>query len=317
MRTHSEHKHAMTTLNLDFKARRREFFESRLATLFLDKLNDFTSVKKISTAIANLIEENKTTVLNIIAKEPKITDDLRAPFFGSCYGEHETISPEKALEDILFILKNPQGNSSTIMQIHCIFEHRIHGFPADKIDEQTKESLQHTLSPASLFNSSNRSRAIKTEKATPTKQLGFAQNPVFSKMTGESQQTHLRAIDKFQAQQSSHFFKAAAETNSPVICGPSGHTKSLLIGASLYGNLSSPDEVSEYAFACFAFLAAGGNHSFHEVMVIANLIGVHYEAGNYANSISTSLKATDVYQNLCEQFPEFLEEMTHSALQAA
>ncbi|OGT48086.1 MAG: hypothetical protein A3E82_06960 [Gammaproteobacteria bacterium RIFCSPHIGHO2_12_FULL_38_11] len=315
MRTSITHKELLGTVHHDLKARYREFFESKLATSLLQQLNYFLSVEKITASIINLINKNKTSLLETMTHNSKIIDELREPYFGSLYKANELPSPEQVLKDMLLILNNKKSDPNIVMQIHCIFSYRIYNTLGIKIELSKSESLKNTLLPDSLFNSTNRKRVEK--EAKPTNQLGFAQNPVFSKMIGQSEKIHFRAIDRFQPQNSSNFFKAAAEKNSPVICGASGHTSSLLLGASLYGNLSSTEELMEYSLACFAFLAAGGNHSFHEVMVVANTIGVHYEAGKYSNSIPLSVKTTEVYQNFCAQFPEFLDDGAQQTLKIA
>ena len=79
------------------------------------------------------------------------------------------------------------------------------------------------------------------------------------------------------------------------------------MGAKLYGNLTAT-ELQEYTTACFAVLVAGGNHSFNEVFMVANQIGVPYEMGNYALSLPDSFKQTAAYQKINETFGHFLEK---------
>src|SRR3990167_2484141 len=130
---------------------------------------------------------------------------------------------------------------------------------------------------------------IKEDNIKSTTQLGISRHPVFIKMLEKSDKNHTRAMEKYTPDYKTTFFKSALEKNIPIFCGPSGHTGSLMLGAKLYGDLTS-EQLKEYALVSFAFLAAGGNHSFHEVMVVAALVGVDFKVGNYAESIPLSIK---------------------------
>ncbi|HEX4044990.1 MAG TPA: hypothetical protein VHZ76_04920 [Gammaproteobacteria bacterium] len=289
-------------LHNELQLKYREFFESKLAVFLLDYASHFLSVKKISTAIVNLMETNKSIVINTIMKDSKIIAELREPYFGSCYDKKQTVSAEQVFEKILSILK--EGSQlKNIMQIHCIFIHRIY----DQIEKKPeKAALVSQIFPLSLFSKENRSRIEKKEEEIKeTTQLGITHHRVFSKMLRQSDKNHIRALDRFQPDDGSDFFKSSAEKRVPVVCGASGHTGSLMLGVKLYGDLTS-DELKEYTLAAFAFLAAGGNHSFYEVLKVANLVGIDFQIDDYSVGVPTSIKKDESYQTIKNQFPEFL-----------
>ncbi len=292
-------------LHNELKIRYREFFESKLAIDILKPDNKFYSVNKVSSSIIKLLESNKKTVIDLIENNSKIIDELREPYFGSCYDTKQEANPREVLEKILSILKDEGSDLRKVMNIHGLFIYRIYDFLEKKIE---KTALVGKLFPSSLFSKENRSRVeTKEENIKSTPQLGISRQPVFMKMLGQSDKSHRRAMEKYTPDYNVAFFKAALRKHIPVVCGPSRHTGSLMLGAKLYGDLSS-EQLNEYALISFAFLAAGGNHSFHEVMLVANQIGVEYQEENYAKSMPASIKRSDTYKKLSDRFPEFLDE---------
>ncbi len=290
-------------LHNELKIRYREFFESKWAIHLSKQAKEFSSVSKISSAIVKLIESNKKTVINLIANDHKMIAELREPYFGSCYDSKQEVTAEEVFEKILLILKNETPDLSNVMQIHCIFIHRIY----DHLEKKSeKPELVSKLYPGYLFSKENRHRVEeKKEKMKLTTQLGISRHRVFNRMLEHASKKHQRAIEKFVPNYQANFFKSALKEAIPVATGPSGHAGSLMLGAKLYGNLTS-EEMTEYALACFAFLAAGGHHSYHEVMTVAALVGVDFQVGNYEKGVPSSIKKTKMYQILSKQFPEFL-----------
>ncbi|OGT62348.1 MAG: hypothetical protein A3E85_03825 [Gammaproteobacteria bacterium RIFCSPHIGHO2_12_FULL_45_12] len=291
-------------LHNELQIRHREFFESKLAIDLLKHNKQFSSVNKISSAIVKLIESNKKAVMDLITSNPNIITELREPYFGSCYDSKQETNPAEVLEKICSILNNENADVRNAMQIHCIFIHRIY----DHLEKRSeKTEFVSKLFPSSLFSKENRSRVeIKEDNIKSTTQLGISRHPVFIKMLEKSDKNHTRAMEKYTPDYKTTFFKSALEKNIPIVCGPSGHTGSLMLGAKLYGDLTS-EQLKEYALVSFAFLAAGGNHSFHEVMVVAALVGVDFQVGNYAESIPLSIKKSGMYQKLSNHFSEFLD----------
>ena len=303
----------------DLQIRHREFLESKLAIDLLKCAKHFISVKKISAAIVKLITSNRKVIIDAIAElqkiknaeeiknakdktESEIIAEFREPYFGSCYAKKEEVTVDAALNKMLSILNDENPDLSQVMQVHGIFAYRIYNL-IEKRNE--KSEFVSNLSFDSLFSKENRER--KTDpNVKPTIDLGITHHPVFIKMLEKSDKKHVRAVDKCTLiNHNSAFFKSAEEKILPVFCGPSTHTKSLMLGAKWYGDLAA-DELKEYACAAFAFLTAGGNHSFYEVMVVAKLFGVDFQSNDYSSIIPSSIKATAIYKNLIQRFPGFL-----------
>lgn len=93
----------------ELKFRYKEFFESKFAVEILKNDNNFSSVKKVSSEIYKLIKANQTIVLDTIKSESKIINELRVPFFGSCYGAVEEVTPSQVLEKNLRNLVKRKG----------------------------------------------------------------------------------------------------------------------------------------------------------------------------------------------------------------
>lgn len=293
----------MKTIINELQTRHKEFFESQLATHLLKHPEYFPSVGKISEKITRLMERHKNKVIDIIKQTPKITEELQEPYFGASLGSEQPITAQTVYENILAVLSGQHRDLSNVIQVHCIFIHRIYDHleqPAHKAD------LVNTLFPLSLFNNEYRGRKEKPSKPSTTHAQGITQNSFFSKKIEAHEKAHLRALDKFEPNQDSNFTKSAMEHNLPIVCGPSGHTGSLMLGAKLYGELTA-DELKEYALASFSFLTSGGNHSFHEVYLIANLLGVTYEMNNYAASIPETIAEAETMQPLKSNFPMYLK----------
>lgn len=282
----------------ELRLRYKEYLESKLAVTFLSHPAYFNSVKKVSIAIVQLISANKEIVLNAIKSNPEILAELRTPYFGSIYDETEYVSSSKALKKILSVLLSENASLDKVMQIHCIFTHRIFKLLPN---EKNSSGFADKLCTSTLFSA--RCRVIKLETPEATRKLGIANHLVFSKMLGEHEKKHLRALDKFTPDYSTTFFKGTKQKGIPAVCGPSGHTRTLLRGAALYGNFNA-NQLREYAFACFVFLAAGGNHSFYEVMAVANLIDADFHIDNYASAIPESVKLADEFKELERELPE-------------
>lgn len=274
-----------SALHHELRLRYREFFESKLAVELLKNSNLFQSVRLISEQILKLIENNINKILQIFEDNPTILVELREPYFGSCYDGNQDVTPHQLLEKIRHILADDKAELKTIMQIHSIFVYRVYDI-LEKNSEKPKWVSQ--IFTDILFNKDNRVRTErKKEDVKSTMQLGISRSPVFCKKLGLSDKNHISALEKFKFDSNACFFKSALQKGIPVVCGPSGHTGSLMLGARLYGNLNK-EQLKEYAWASFAFLAASGNHSFYEVMLVAAAAGAEVHAENYAASIPSS-----------------------------
>jgi hypothetical protein len=77
--------------------------------------------------------------------------------------------------------------------------------------------------------------------------------------------------------------------------GPSGSTGTLLQAGKLFGNLDG-DLLRQYVWAIVGYLVGGGMHSYHEVMVIARMVGCPYKDGAYVPSLPDSFLRSQDYE---------------------
>ena len=282
--------------------RYREFFESRLAVELLHSTEPFSSVQSVSENIMTFMTANKRQVEALIRDNPSIISELREPYFGGLYTATAEVNETAVFDDILRVLNDHQADLSCVMQLHCLFIHRIY---RPLTDDAALSALHESLHPAEFFSADNRARQIGDHLPIATQQWGFAKNKVYAMKLGHSAPLHVRGVDKFTPVKESAYFSFTQAHQLPFACGPSSHTSSLMLGAKLYGELSA-DALQEYALISFAFLAAGGHHSFHEVMTVARLAGVDYQPGAYASCIPPSVQTTSLYKSLRQEFPQFL-----------
>lgn len=276
----------------ELQTRYKEFFESKLAVTLLENPKFLPVVQKVSKKICALIEQNHGKILKQITENKKISEELfDVRYFGRLNNNSSDAS--QILNMMLNVLQTDSSNLSQVLQIHCIFSYRI--YPAIA-EQKPKKTYLH-----------EHARVEISKESKLSKQLGITRNKVFSKMIGDENLEHAPALNRFIPDNKSNFFQISAGKNIPFVAGPSGHTASLMIGALSYG-IKDTEELTQYALACFAFLAGGGNHSFNEVMFVANKIAeVPFKINNYSLSLSNSFKNTYSYRNLCLRFPEFIE----------
>lgn len=301
----AKQRHLQCVVNRDIRLGPVEYFESHFALTLLKHLDLFASVKKISAAITQLMETNRDAYLHIMQQQQSIIhQELSAPYFGALYSANQPVTAETLFNDIYRVLQQKHGDFSSILQVHCIFYHRIHLKHCKEAEHRCKSGWSHPL-----FAHRHQDRIEREQHLQrPTTLPGLSAHTFFNRslMNAHGPRTpHLRAKEKFQLNPSSNYSTLQNKHTIPMICGPSGHTMMLMTAASLYGNLT-PEETKEYALAIFAFLASGGNHSFYEVMCVANLYGVNNAPDNYASAITPTIEQSQPYQALRTRFPHYL-----------
>jgi hypothetical protein len=284
----------------------REFFESKLAITLLKHPELFPAVKTVSASLIKLIKANSDRIMSLIDQKPEILEVLyNETFFGRFNPEERSIkTPTHVIKTLLNILESDQSNFNQVMQVHAFFIRKLRIIIGDNPD---LKPIETQIFKNNLFL--NRSR-VEFKNIPCTKQLGIVRNRAFYKMIGESKEVHLRAADCFKSGTDLPS-TTMITTDRLFVAGASGHTGELLLGAILYGELSatrSLDALQQYTLACFVFLAAGGNHSYFEVMSVAAKVGAPYEQNNYLISIPESIKKTDIFKELAKEFSQFLEE---------
>jgi hypothetical protein len=90
---------------------------------------------------------------------------------------------------------------------------------------------------------------------------------------GTDTQMVYRGIDAFTMDEARDFCqRARLVLNMPLAAGVSGSTAELIGVATTLG-LSRPDQ-QKYAIAVIAYIAGGGNHSYHEIAVVLSAAGL-------------------------------------------
>jgi hypothetical protein len=312
-------------LHEELQAAYPAFFESKLAVTLLRSKENFPVVKKISEKMGTLLRENQDK-LSIVETHPKIKEELyERRYFG-----HLAKKDQSILADMMAILTDDKATFDQVLQVHCIFTYRVypllnqlflkklkalnlHSKDSPRIDRRKTALVASFPLPDTISD-----LILEYENYyEPTQQLGILKTKgkdVFSKLIGKGEKTHARAIDRFEPNHHSFFFKTISPRKLPFVAGPSGHTISLMLGSLFYG-LETLGELQEYALACFVFLASGGNHSFHEVMMAAKWVAeVPHEFESYDKSLPEAFKNTSTYRKLAREFPEYLEEVSGPSL---
>ena len=292
-----------TELHQELKLRYNEFFESQLAVTIVEKKSDAKSIAKISAAIIDLLEAHADKVKAIIEIKPEILKELSEPYYGASFASGDRPTTEAIYKKMLEVLRDATSLKQ-MMQIYGVFIHRIYDA---LVTHPQKPAIVKKLFANSLFSTENRSRSEhKVADVKVTQQQGICLNPVFAKKVSVSDSSHSRALDRYQLNPNSLFSKAAKKHARPTVCGASGHTGSFMLGATLYGMLEKA-ELKEYALICFAFLTAGGNHSFDEAMVVAGLVGVDFKENDYAANFHDTFLEEAPFEEIRSQFSSYFK----------
>lgn len=294
-------------------------FKENFETLFSTKLLYDNEIKKVVHKISNLVSEllkdNLNAVVTLIQTNPVIREHIfQSEYFGHSNLSGEKYSnPESVVSLILGILNDPKASLIHVMHLQWIVIHDLY----DKLENKSafkncanKNEIVKKIFFNDLFNPKRRYE-IPTDNAL-TAIFGINRN-LFFKNKASRGDVHFPAMKKFLPNENSDFYKMTEKNSLPFVSGPSGHTGSFLLLAKLCD--LNPMELNIYALACFAFLTCGGNHSFHEVMIIANILGVPFEIGNYEVSIPESIKSSPLYRELQQFFPEFLPDVRMNKLE--
>lgn len=284
----------------------RRYFESKLADTFIRQPGSISSIRKISLAIVALIQRNLYMVISQIGTNLQIKNEI---YDKNYYGHLETdnkdsATPQNICHQIINVLENPAAKLNQVINIHAIFIHRIFDHLPNKSITLTNEAINSKkaelcslLFPDFLFKQRNRKEIRKdlSLRTTP----GINRNRFFQNKLKKTEE-HSPALYRFVLTEQSAM-------NMLFVAGSSGHTGSLLLGAMLYGKLTQ-EECKEYAFYCALSLIHGGNHSFHEAMMVAHQVGIPYSSDHYEVSIPESIKQMQEFTELCSEFPQFLTE---------
>jgi hypothetical protein len=273
------------TLN-EMKIEFNAFYQSKLAISILKDKSNAHSVTKIAQKIGKLLEANKAQSICVIESDVKIKADL---YGENIYGRLPPPTLVSTYKQIVDMVNNPQSKIEQLLLIQCVFIHRIYDHLSQKNTDNShtdyqglKQSLVTQLFPDQLFNDRGRSKSedkiseeTKNNFIKKTDYAGINNNKFFITHIKKYKKTkpHLRAKDVIATDEKSAYYQRTQQKLTPYVAGASGHTGSLLLGAKLYGDLCK-DELKAYALTIGAYFIAGGNHSYDEVMIVADQLNI-------------------------------------------
>lgn len=317
------------------KINKLKCFESKLAEMILNNPRAFPAVGKLSNIIIDLLKRNKKFLLTSdLFKDGKIQGELFSrTHFGKLGSElSECINAETLLDKIIESLQKRESNTPLVMHLHQIFMQKIFEILPDKeiirddkdINSDEPKTLSQNIADrlfknecwaklkkevaGKIFSNELFTQPVRIAKdkiGELTRQIG-----IFGKtkcaITSQTEE-HQSGSDQFKPHPNSTWAAWVNEKGLPFVAGPSGHTGSSLLLATLAGNFNR-EESKEYFSALVGLLTGGGYHSIHEMTAIAEKIGLLYDAssGNYTHFLPESLLQTQDYQTLAQQYPEYL-----------
>ena len=230
------------------------------------------AVRQVSKAIIDLINTNQFRH-NLSGEQIKeIETELYADeFYGKLSVTKEGLNP---LEVIAASLSDSSLKLHQTMHVHAVFIHRIW-------DSLSVKSQMHLSSEAMILKKNKICQKIFYNKYFKgrsrinkhTNRLvdysGTASASFFCNKMPRCE-PHRRAKDQFSADITSDDYRGALDNSMSWVSGISGHTGSLLLGALLYGSLNA-EQLKEYRLAIFAYLGSGGQHGFHECMIVGEV----------------------------------------------
>ena len=114
-----------------------------------------------------------------------------------------------------------------------------------------------------------------------------------------------RGIDAFTMDEAKAFCqRARLKINMPLAAGVSGSTAELInVGMTLgLGGL----DLQKYAIAVLAYIGGGGNHSYHEIMIVLAAAGVVDDPDTYAGI--KPLIGEDMFTQLAKAHPDAFKD---------
>ncbi len=288
----------------------RERFETVLAVSLLESPTLLETVDIVNQFILEMIQNRREAVVECIENSSNIHRELfsKTMFGHLSLDETQPNLPEDIADRLIQLLESDSTSLPTTLLIHSVFTHRL--FDAVITDEKTLLRKQNTVKQL-FFNPlfSDRGREAVDVAEQITHKSGISRCGFFSKKS-PNLTPHFPAMNKFKAKAKTNtdYYKKVIKHKLPFVAGPSGHTGSHMI-LGVLSNLSNK-QLQHYALACFAYLTAGGNHSFDEVLVVANKVGVPYQAGQYKKSIPKSIREEIGMNKLIKTTSLHLPEIT-------
>jgi hypothetical protein len=260
--------------------RHREYFETQMAFTLIQDNGCIDSVKKISSQLIDIFQQYPAEINDIILNQPKVLTDL---YSQDLYGHLTRAADVSPYHQMILALKNASINPIEALHVHMVFIHRIYDhLSLAKINAAQKQHWVEKIFNANLFY--DRSRKEISSVTQSSYKNGICQAKFFNKKIDRAS-THKPAKEKYKVDENSNFYKEALALSLPTVCGPSGHTGSLVLLAGILNSLNQ-DEWQDYALIVASFLVIAGCHSLHESMMVSKIAGVAYEYGSYHSMFS-------------------------------
>lgn len=285
----------------------RAYFESILAFELLNHPEWFDSVCKVTDFILKTINKNKTSIIEYLQSNPKVTLDY---YSENIFGHFEKSSDYKSATNLINKIITTLTDSSDLSQIMNIhFSFFYHVLAPLKLVAPENDSLSISERKP-IFNFNDRGRIETIKHTQPTTAGGIVKylsdKYLFPKYSLKKDVQSSRAIDRFQPDLNSAYSRYILKHGIPFAGGLSGHTYNLFCLINEI-NILTQEAFKEYALACFAFLTASGQHSFYEVMRIAEIFDLTEHPESYTNHIPKHIQSSVEFSAWLKDFPDYLE----------
>lgn len=284
----------------------RECFESRLAAEVLANPNLFPAVNKLSQLIIALLEH--PTNVAFLKIKPVMRDEVVRQLYSNTHfgtlGGETTYCPTQVqfINDVINALKMPIGDLPKTLHLHQIFMQSLYEslpFKSDVNWLEKKNALVKVLFESELFNTTSR---IKTgNEGVLTNQVGYGIDCDLDAST----HIHRSIQGVFEMNPDSYWGRLIRNYKLPFLAGPSGHMGSGLMLAVLVGNFN-PEELKQYVTAHVGILTGGGYHTVHEILSVANKLGIPYQPGSYHHFLPANFLTSLCIKRLESEFPEYI-----------
>ncbi|MDR3491366.1 MAG: hypothetical protein P4M12_04885 [Gammaproteobacteria bacterium] len=274
--------------------RHREHFETKMALTLIEDQECINAVVKISNKVIEIFEQYPAEIKEIIDKQPKVLTDL---YSIDIYGHLTRKANVSPYDDMLHALKHAHEHPTQALHVQMCFIYRIYDhLDLAKVNVALKQEWVEKIYHSDLFSDRARKEISSTTK--DCYKQGICHLAFFNAKIA-SVSSHKPAKEKFKVDENSNFYKSTLALSLPTVCGPSGHTGSLVLLAGVMNTLDK-NEWQDYALIVASFLVIAGCHSFHESMMVSKTAGVKYEYGDYQSMFFHKLQSPKIEEILLQ-----------------
>jgi hypothetical protein len=296
------HNTVKETLNHELKTEFRAYFETSFAHELSKDPVLSPSVGKISDTIMALIRSNESSLINALENSSHAENDL---FNDKVYGRLHVkngmkLTGENIINLFLEILSSEESPLAQVLLVHGFFIHRLYDH-CNNVEK--KDTIKQKIFHHDVFSERQRT---KNPNVRNNLKPGTINNRALANLVRVPYVTHGSPKDQFTLDENSSFIQDLKQHHLPLASSVSGHTGSLLLGALLYGRLNKT-ELQEYLLAAFCIFTLARAHTFHEVMIVGNIIGLPFSYEDYDTCIPDSIRHSPSYHRVGQMFQQFLQ----------